>query len=236
MTSPAPGVPEWNQDHLSPDQTRLVEQLRRRVPVATLVLLAASIGLFVWLLTLGGPTNRENLVRLGALTHEALARHEFWRLLAAVFLFCGTVDIVPIAVVWSVVSAGGLYAFGSDVERLYGPGKLLAVFFLSGLAGTVASWLVGVEFAIGGSAALLGLSGILFVFGLRYRRHVPRYLKSRFAFRLLPLALLFFVLARKPEQGLNNYANLAGLAMGIVLGLLLPSRIGHDDALEPPVG
>lgn len=97
----------------------------------------------------------------GALVPELVARGEWWRLLASVFLHSGAIHLG-----FNMLS---LYYLGSFVEESFGRGRFLALYILSGISGGVAYLYFG-DFtgpAVGASGAIFGLLGGVLGYSLR---------------------------------------------------------------------
>ncbi|MFN3372085.1 MAG: rhomboid family intramembrane serine protease, partial [Chloroflexus sp.] len=72
------------------------------------------------------------LVALGAKVNERIANGEGWRLLTAVFLHANLIHIF--------FNGYALSVLGPETERFYGHGRFLALYMLSGLGGSIASY------------------------------------------------------------------------------------------------
>src|SRR5690242_21785215 len=100
-----------------------------------------------------------------------------------------------------------LLIIGPFVEKLYGSAKFVVFYVLTGIAGVLGSYLAlqpslarGVFGSFifkgddvpsaGASGALFGLVGVLFVFGIKYRRELPEVFKRVFDMGLLPIIFI----------------------------------------------
>jgi len=133
-------------------------------PRAVWVLLALNIAIFVipTVLQLAGvklfgyPIN-DVILSLGAKDNQGIkVNGEYYRFLTSMFLHLGLLHIG--------VNAYSLYAIGPETERLYGTGRFLAIYFIAGLAGGVASFALSPAPGVGASGAIFGLVGALAVF------------------------------------------------------------------------
>ncbi len=124
---------------------------------------------------------------------------QWWRFVTPMF--------VHINVLHLVMNMLSLLILGPFVEKLYGSAKFVFFWVLTGMAGTLASYLtlrpslahgffgrflfksVDVPSA-GASGALFGLIGVLFVFGIKYRHELPERFKRVFGTGLLPIILI----------------------------------------------
>ena len=152
-------------------------------------------------------------------------RGQYYRLLTSMFLHGGLLHIV--------FNAYALYALGPETERIYGTPRFLALYFIAGLAGGVASYALSPDPAVGASGAIFGLIG-----GLAAFYYISRGL----------LGDICAAAARQPDHGdydqpvyrlqlaraIDNFAHLGGLAGGALVGWLLAPRFAVDERLYPP--
>lgn len=187
-------------------------------PVVTWVLLALIGAMFVVETVAGGSTQSEVLVRLGAKVTVLIAAGEYWRLLTALFLHIGLMHLF--------FNGYALLAIGTELERLIGPGRFLAIYLLSGLWGNLASYALTINLAAGASGAIFGLIGALAAFFLRYRQQLGAWGRGRLANILFLIALNLFLGFTQP--GIDNLAHLGGLLSGLGLGWALAPRYQVD--------
>lgn len=188
--------------------------LGRQTPVTTFLLISIG-GFFVAELLLGGSTNEQVLVTLGANVAPLVADGQYWRLVASMFLHIGFLHLA--------VNAYALYQLGCLFELLLGSGQLLVTYFLSGIAGSLASVMFNrVELSAGASGAIFGLLGALIGFLVKRREMLTPQAKS------LLMQLLFWAVVNVvfgfSVKGIDNAAHLGGCATGLLLGLFLPPR------------
>lgn len=142
----------------------------------------------------------------------------------------GTYPIDSFGRVWSLVSANYLHGgiihlifnlmalrqIGPLTEGEYGPSRTFVIYTLGGVCGYLVSYLAGVSFTIGASAAVCALIGAMLHFG-RSRggsygnaiyRSVGGWVISLFVFGLI-------------FPGINNWGHAGGIAGGYLLGMLL---------------
>jgi membrane associated rhomboid family serine protease len=91
----------------------------------------------------------ESLVRAGALDSRLVAAGEWWRLLTCVFVHIGLIHIL--------FNLYALLSVSSFLEAEIGPARYLSLFLLSGLGGSVASFLLHTRVvSAGASGAIFG--------------------------------------------------------------------------------
>ena len=138
--------------------------------------------------------------------------HEYWRLFTPILLHF---DIFHLA-----SNAYFLYVCGEMIERIYGKGKFLLIYFITGLCGNLLSLFLMDPNAIsvGASGACMGLGGILVYLWMRKKNNFLRYFQNMTSF----IVMIFFnVFYGFFAEGINNWAHLGGFVAGILLGLLL---------------
>lgn len=199
-------------------------------PWATLVLLAANIGIFVWMVLPAGMAPRiqglppsgvgwwsptgESLVAWGANYGPFARGEEPWRLFTAMFLHIGVLHLA--------MNVWALWAIGRLTERMFGTTGMLAMYFVTGLAGSLASvaW-HDEDVAAGASGGIFGLLGGVFGATLRGWNDFPSEWKARLWTGAWRSALLMAVLTYYVSF-IDNAAHLGGLLSGMLFGALLP--------------
>jgi rhomboid protease GluP len=189
-------------------------------PVVTYVLLGI-IGVVFLLETLaGGSTDTEALVRMGAKVSPLIAAGEYWRLFTAMFLHIGLLHLF--------FNGYALIAIGTELERILGWGRFLAIFVFSGLFGSLASYAFSASLSAGASGAIFGIIGALAAFFLRHRQQLGAWGQRR----LLNIAFLLVInlVLGFTQPGIDNMAHLGGLVAGFALGWALSPRYQVEPA------
>ncbi|HEX8231244.1 MAG TPA: rhomboid family intramembrane serine protease [Chloroflexia bacterium] len=148
---------------------------------------------------------------------QVVLEGQWWRLFTVMFLHNGLLHIVS--------NGYALYVIGNEVEGLFGKRRFLAIFFISGLAGSVASVAMS-PFnipGVGASGAIFGLIGALGVyFGLH---------RSLFGSRgNIQFWNIIFIVVINLGFGfsgilpIDNSAHLGGLIGGVLVGYILCPR------------
>ena len=159
------------------------------------------------------------LHRLGELdTHSVIFRHQYWRLLTALFLHYG-----PIHIFFNLFA---LLLLGPALERQIG-GFLFAVCYLvSGIGSSIAVVLLTklrllepVQL-VGASGCIMGVVGTWTGFLLRHRHAPLARQRLRNIFVIVLLQLAFDVVTPRVSMS----AHLGGLFTGFLLGLLVPAK------------
>jgi rhomboid protease GluP len=199
-----------------PQQVSVPLPLKR--PVVTWGLLGIIAVVFLLETLAGGSTNTGVLIRMGAKVTPLIAAGQYWRLFTAMFLHIGLMHVF--------FNGYALVVLGTELERLLGWGRFLAIYLLSGLAGNLASYAFNPNLAAGASGAIFGLIGALGAFFFRYRERLGTWGRARLGniLFLVVINLAFGFL----YPGIDNLAHLGGLVCGIGLGWALAPRYEFD--------
>jgi membrane associated rhomboid family serine protease len=148
---------------------------------------------------------------LGALRyHDVYERHEYWRMVSATFLHGGLLHIL--------FSVWILYDVGRFCEPLLSSWKLLTVYLLAGIGGSIASlaWKFKTDFdppSVGASGALSGIIGLMLVYSWRQNHRQLRDQMVSWVFTIL----IFSLVAGRIDH--------AGHAGGFVVGCAFGYRV-----------
>lgn len=80
----------------------------------------------------GGSTNTATLTAFGAKNNGLILDGEWWRLITPMFLHIGLTHLL--------FNTFALWSVGAAVERIYGSGRFLLIYFISGIFGSIASF------------------------------------------------------------------------------------------------
>lgn len=191
----------------------------RRTPVTKLLLLAivAGFGLQIW-----SETSGTSLTALGANERTAVLAGEPWRLLTSMFLHGGFVHLA--------LNAWGLYQLGTLFESWLGSARMLVTYFVTGIAGSIASIAWTQVPSVGASGAIFGLLGALIAFLLR--RHAALSPQGKSILSQLVMWAVINVFFGFSTPGIDNAAHLGGCAAGFLLGLTLRERESYHSVAE----
>ncbi|WP_175480326.1 rhomboid family protein [Gracilibacillus ureilyticus] len=178
-------------------------------PFFTYILLAMNVIMFGLLEFFGGSTSTDTLLTFGAKYNLAIVEGEWWRILTSMFLHIGIPHIV--------LNMMALYFIGSLVERIYGNLRFILIYFLSGIAGGIASFALNDSIAAGASGAIFGLFGALLFFGTQF----PKDFFRTIGWNVIFVVCLNVVFGFTVDQ-IDNDAHIGGLiggfaASGIVM-------------------
>lgn len=184
-------------------------QVKKFIPYVTFVLAAINISVFILMTLAGGATKTRNLILFGAKVNELILQGQVWRLFTSMFIHIGFVHL-----------AFNLYAFwilGSFSEERLGRVRFLIIYLLSGLGGSIASFLFTDAISAGASGAIFGILGAL----VPYAWKQPQLWKSGFGKNLIIIIVINLILGVLQPQ-IDIYAHLGGMIIGLILGFLFP--------------
>lgn len=214
---------------------RFARAVFSRPYIFTVIFLAANVFVFLLMWSASGLDGDTLwlppygvLIAYGAKLNFLIDAGQWWRFVTPVFIHIGLAHLL--------VNMYGLWIIGPYVERLYGSAKFVVLWVGTGIAGVVASYLsVRPQWAVGpvgrfffsagdgpsagASGALFGLVGLLFVFGIKFRRELPEGFKRAFGTGLLPIIVLNLVIGYLGRGFVDNAAHLGGLLAGALFGL-----------------
>jgi len=180
-------------------------------PVVVYTLMAITILVYLLQLatqfTLGG----DYPAALGVKANDAILRGELWRLFTPMFLH-STGSLLHIG-----FNMYALYVIGPELERHFGHGRFLALYFLGGFAGNVASFLFSPEYSLGASTAIFGLIGAQGVFLYRNRGLFGR-IAQRALVNIVMVAVVNLIIGLSP--GIDNWGHVGGLVGGTLFAWL----------------
>jgi len=153
--------------------------------------------------------SQSSLMMLGATGTVPINYYgRFWTLITASYLHGGIIHLL--------FNLMALYQIGPWAATEYGSSRMFIIYTLGGAAGFLLSYVAGVPFTIGASAAVCGLVGSLLYYGKSrggsYGNAVYQQL-SGWVISIFIFGLLF--------PGINNWGHGGGLVGGALFGMLL---------------
>ena len=179
---------------------------------ATLTLISLNIITYIVLCTYCGLSNRygpsiDCIVLFGLHPYLVIIAEEWWRLFTSLFIH---VDILHL-----FFNVYALYISGRVVESYYGSLRFLAIYFLSGIIGNIASLILPV-LSVGASGAVFGVFGAMIVVEKRV---------TGTATAMIVFLIIVLIVSNLAYPGkINNIAHIAGVLAGYVLGKILEPR------------
>lgn len=186
--------------------------LLARPALVTYVLLTINVAMFLLLESQGSSQNDATLDRFGAKDDAAIVhQHQWWRLLAPVFLHAGATHLL--------VNGASLYFVGVLYERCVGRARFLYVYLFAGVGGSLASFALSDSLSVGASGAIFGIFGALGVYFFRNRALFGPIARSLVR-QVLFLSVVNLLLPNL-VQGIDGWGHAGGLAAGIVAALVV---------------
>jgi rhomboid protease GluP len=177
-------------------------------PLWTYVMLAINVLVWLAMTLLGGSENVQTLVRFGAKYQPLIVAGEYWRLLTANFIHIGILHLA--------MNSYALYLFGLQVESRYARSRFLVLYLLSGLGGTVLSYIGSSALSAGASGAIFGLVGAITVYYATYRDAFGSQGRRQLSSLFLVMGLNLVLGLMNPQ--IDNLGHAGGLLVGLVLG------------------
>ncbi len=207
-----------------PPQPQLIALPGHRVILVWLIF-AFNIAMFGYSLLQGfslmGSNDESDLVTLIDLGAKFTALidldGQWWRFLTAMILHGGLVHLA--------FNSYALYILGPEVERIYGAPRFAVIYLAAGLGGSAGSYVFGslAAPAIGASGAIFGLMGALGAFAYSARATLGDTAKRNL--RQIAGVAAINLLIGFSLPGIDNYAHLGGLIVGVVVGLVLAPQL-----------
>ncbi len=164
------------------------------------------------------PENR-SLLLLGATGTIPIDRlHRWWTIVSANYLHGGILHIL-----FNMIAFKQLAPL---VAREYGVYRMFIIYTLSGIIGFKISYLAGVTFTIGASAAICGLMGSILYYGKSRGGIYGQSIYKQVAGWAVVLFLFGLIM-----PGINNWGHGGGIVAGIILGFFLGYREKKEENL-----
>ena len=178
----------------------------RAVPFCAYALIALNGLILLLTYAAGGPDDIATLIRFGALDPRRVFGHgEYYRLLTAMFLHAGAAHFLS--------NALGLHIFGARMERFLGHGWFLALYFVSGISGSVLSLFLSRGVGVGASGGILGLVGAALSVTLLSRRALEEFsLYTLVIYSIVALGFGFLY------ENIGHWAHFGGYVAGFATG------------------
>jgi rhomboid protease GluP len=243
--TPTGNSPEQLQ-HLPPadrETIRFARAILNRPYIFTVVLLITNLFVFMLMWQSSGMTSdvlwqgfsEPVLVAYGAKLNYLInsPHYQWWRFITPMFVHINLPHLL--------VNMYSLWIVGPYVEKLYGSAKFVVFWVVTGIAGVIGSYLSvqphlataglgrflfknGDVASAGASGALFGLVGVLFVFGIKFRRELPEGFRRAFGTGMLPIILINLFIGYVGRGFIDNAAHLGGLLSGAALATVVVYR------------
>jgi rhomboid protease GluP len=199
----------WTRGFFDAEQLiRTIIYLNIGMFVLSLILRPGGAGMSMNPFALLSPAS-DSLFMLGATGTIPIDRfNRLWTLFSANYLHGGILHIF--------FNMMALNQLGPLTVREYGTHRMFAIYTLGGVGGYIVSYLAGVPFTIGASAAICGLIGAILYYSRSRGGAYGNALFSQVGGWVAGLFLFGFLV-----PGINNWAHGGGILAGAALGYLL---------------
>lgn len=192
-------------------RTESFSQYIKSYPVASTII---AINILIHLLAML-PFLGDFIFHFGAGANYLISEGQWWRFITPMFLHAGLLHLL--------FNMFSLYLFGPELEKLAGKLRFLTIYFMAGLFGTVATFLLqdADYIHVGASGAIYGLLGAFGALVYYARRTLPQLRQI-----ILPIIVISIVMTFLTPN-INATAHLTGMAVGFLIGLSYfhPKRI-----------
>ena len=244
LPPPAPTVPVEQSSPAQPRPRRREYSVwdPRSAP-GTYLLLAVNVAVYLWMVVRGAGVwdpSPNALIHYGANVTANVLKGEWYRLLTATFVHIGLLHIATN--MWC------LWNLGILGEPLIGPFGMVAVYFITGIAGNLLDMATNVglylltrdhlaleQVGAGASGAVFGIAGILIVLLSNRKlpfpwRELERLRSSVIKFALINLVIGLSTMFIHVGVRIDNSAHIGGFLSGLALGVPLVPRMtaGRD--------
>ena len=191
----------------------------RNVPLATSILIGINVLIFIVMYAI--PSSQINqLYNAGVLSVPALMQGHWWTLVTSMFLHGGFAHILC-----NMIS---LYYLGSMTEAVFGKGKFLILYFVSGIVGGLVycGWnmMTGdATGAVGASGAIFGLFGAYGYLLLRESRQNRIFVMKPGSQDLMSYGVMLAIniVFGLTSAGIANEAHLGGMVAGFIISAIM---------------
>lgn len=174
----------------------------------TFIIIAVNVFVFACTSLLSGDivTSDRVMAALGQ-DNYAIANGEIWRFFTSMFVHADVVHLFGNMLF--------LLIFGLRAEEMFDLREYLAIYFLSGLAGGILTFIFWFDsLSVGASGAIFGIFGASVIY-------VKRAIGQSIMTALIYAFFLFFL---NIGGNVNYLAHLGGLAVGLLMGYMLATR------------
>ncbi len=148
---------------------------------------------------------------------------QVWRFLTPIFLH-GSIPHI-------FLNMYALFFIGPTIERFYGRMHYLFLFFLSGFAGNVMSFIFTTAPSLGSSTSIFGLLGAEGVL-IYQNREIFGSIARRALSQVVLIAVLNLIIGLAPNSGIDNWGHIGGLVSGTLFAWFGGPLLQRQDRLS----
>ena len=196
-----------------PNQTTEVPRERIRIkmpqakPVATISLIVFTSVIFVFQFLQKATNNIDTLFLLGGKINSLITAGQVWRLITPVFLHSSIPHLA--------FNMYALYIIGRNLERFYGHGRFLILYFLGAFGGNVLSYVLTPANSLGASTAVFAILAAEGVFIFENRKLFGPQRTRQMITNLVMVTLINLSFGLIPGFNVDNWGHIGGILGGI---------------------
>ncbi len=201
---------EYNNEQQNVYEFYSAPRLNQKKPYVTYALIAANLLMYIIMTVVGRIFDWNQNMQLflfGAKVNVLIDMGQYWRLVTCMFLHAGMMHLL--------CNCYAIFVYGPIVEKFFGRVGFLVIYFIAGITGSLLSYMISPNAAVGASGAIFGLMGCLFYFRGKY----PYLFKQIFGVRLFAV-LAINLLIGFSQAGIDNYGHIGGFAGGYAAAFL----------------
>ena len=182
------------------------ENFKQYINAYPVVSILIAINLVVYIVTLL-PRLGDEIFYLGISINGLILEGEWWRVITSMFLHGDFMHVL--------LNMFSLFLFGPELEKIAGKTRFLAIYFLSGIAGGLATLLTqhAMYATVGASGAIFGIFGAFASILYRHRHSMPQLRQV-----ILPIIIISVILTFL-QSNVNEAGHIGGLVTGFIIGL-----------------
>ena len=179
------------------------KQFLKLYPVVSTII---AINFIVFIITLL-PYIGDEIFRAGMSVNAYISHGQWWRVITSLFLHADFMHVL--------FNMFSLFLFGPELEKIAGKVRFLTIYFLAGIFGNVATFVMqeGMYATVGASGSIYGIFGAFAALVYYTRRTMPQ-LKQV----IMPL-IIISIIVTFISPNINVAGHIGGLITGFLLGL-----------------
>ena len=178
-------------------------QFLKLYPVVSAII---AINFIIYIITMV-PNLGDEVFYTGMSVNYLIGDGQWWRVVTSLFLHAGFMHVL--------FNMFSLFLFGPELEKIAGKARFLTIYFLAGIFGNVATFVLqdGMYASVGASGSIYGIFGAFAALVYYTRRTMPQ-LKQV----IMPL-IIISVIITFISPNINVAGHIGGLITGFLLGL-----------------
>lgn len=176
-------------------------------PVATISLIVVTTVIFIFQYLEKATTNIDTLFLIGGKINVLIAAGQVWRLITPVFLHSSIPHLA--------FNMYALYIIGRNLERFYGHGRFLLLYFLGAFGGNVLSYVLTPANSLGASTAVFAILAAEGVFIYENRKLFGPQRTRQTITNLVMVTLINLSLGLIPGFNVDSMGHIGGILGGI---------------------